>query len=130
MRHDVESNVYAIQAENGTKQYVVDGKSASSYEYNVAKALNKLPIEYEFQVSLYGGKQMRGGKVLDFLVATKPMPTPLFVNGNYWHRDTSTELLYLVAIRGIKEWAEPVIFWKKDCDNEDVAWGRILEIFR
>jgi hypothetical protein len=126
----VATNTYFYQGENGTNQYVVAGKNASSYEYNVAKALDRIPIEYDFQVDLFGGKQVRGGKVLDFLVDTKPLPTPLFVNGEYWHRDNQTELLYLVAIRGIKGWAEPVIFWKKDCDTEEIAWSRVLEAFR
>lgn len=130
MRHELASNVFVFQGQDGTDKYMVAGKSASSYEYNVAKALDRVPVEYEFQVPLFGGKQMRGGKVLDFLVGTKPLPTPLFVNGDYWHREPQTELLYLVAIRGIKGWAEPVIFWKKDCDKEDVAWSRVLETFK
>lgn len=126
----MEDNLSVLQGENSENIYVVSGKKASSYEYFVAKALNRINLEYDFQVSLFGGTQMRGGKVLDFLVDTKPLPTPLFVNGDHWHRDTQTELLYLVAIRGIKGWAEPEIFWKKDCDNEEVAYTRVLEVFR
>ncbi len=71
------------------KLYVTDsyGKTnkASSYEFNVAYALEVLKLLFEFQVSIAGGKGRAFGLVLDFLVQTVPRPTPLWVHGDYWH---------------------------------------------
>ena len=40
--------------------YEVQGKKASDIEYYVALALEKLDIEFVFQVSLLGGKTVAG----------------------------------------------------------------------
>ncbi len=71
--------------------YRVQGKSATSYEWNTAKALDNFGFTYQFQVSFAGGRRFSGGQVVDFLVNTTPMQTPLFVNGDYWHRDPTKE---------------------------------------
>jgi hypothetical protein len=63
----------------------------SRQEYYVALALYKLKIDFEFQKIIGGGTSVRGGQKLDFLVHTKPFPTPVFIQGGYWHNRT-TEL--------------------------------------
>jgi hypothetical protein len=67
-------------------RYSVRGKRATSYEANVALALDKFGIEYLFQVDYWGGRSLAGGMVLDFLVFTDPLPTPLYIQGGYWHQ--------------------------------------------
>jgi len=64
---------------------VVHGEKATSYEYNFAWALDTMKLPYLFQVDFLGGRKLRGGLVLDFLVLTVPLPTPVWCNGNYWH---------------------------------------------
>ena len=71
--------------------YTVQGKSASLNEYNVALGLEALGYEYTFQVNLFGGRMELGGVVLDFLVDTVPLPTPLWVHGEYWHTGEARE---------------------------------------
>ena len=58
---------------------------ASTYEFNVAYALEILKLLFGFQVSIAGGRGVAFGLVLDFLVETVPRPTPLWVHGDYWH---------------------------------------------
>lgn len=70
----------------------IQGKMPQSLpEYYVALALMRLKIDFEFQKGIGGGRSIRGGQVLDFLVDTKPFPTPVFVQGGYWH-DRGSEL--------------------------------------
>lgn len=66
----------------------------SSYEWNIARALWSYNWDFEYQVSLKGGHEFRGGKVLDFLVPTRPASTALSVDGGYWHRNSQKEKLY------------------------------------
>ncbi len=60
-------------------------KPGSMYEWRLARALETNGYEYDYQVSVAGGRAMRGGQVIDFLVHTVPMFTPLFADGEYWH---------------------------------------------
>jgi len=64
----------------------IQGKSPDSWnEYYVALALEKLELPYIYQFEIFGG-HLRGGVILDFLVLTHPLSTPIFVNGLYWHK--------------------------------------------
>ena len=57
----------------------------SVQEWRVALALERLKYDYEYQKSIGGGRRVRGGQVIDFWVYTAPYPTPVFVQGAYWH---------------------------------------------
>ena len=61
----------------------------SKEEYWVALALYKLQLEFEFQYQLFGGRKYKGGQVIDFWVYTVPLPTPIFVQGWYFHYATA-----------------------------------------
>jgi len=63
----------------------------SSYEYNIAQALDKYGWEYYYQLAVFGGTDVRGGQKLDFLVFSRPFATALSVIGGYWHRDGQKE---------------------------------------
>ena len=65
----------------------------SSYEWNIARALWKMGWDFEYQVAVHGGWNMRGGQVLDFMVKTLPAKTPLAVDGGYWHSNLDEEKL-------------------------------------
>lgn len=103
--------------------YTVQNQRASSYEYNVAVALDRLGYGYLFQYELLGGRRLRGGHIIDFIVFTVPLSTALFVNGDYWHRDVSLELqeksFVEAQMRGVI--ARVVVMWGKDCNNVSSA---------
>ena len=61
----------------------------SKEEYWVALALYKLKIDFIFQYQLFGGRKYKGGQVVDFWVKTQPLPTPIFVQGWYFHYSTA-----------------------------------------
>ena len=105
--------------------YQVQGRAATSYEYNAAYALGKVGIPYLFQFQFFGGRRVRGGLVVDFLVLTRPLSTPLYINGNFWHsgqqaaEDKYQQVLLFAAARGelnrAVEWFDP------DCATKEQA---------
>lgn len=80
----------------------------SKEEYWVALALYRLHLDFIFQYQLFGGRKYKGGQVVDFWVLTVPLPTPIFVQGWYFHYSTAEKeavsklnLMYLEArLRG------------------------------
>jgi len=111
----------------------VQGKQASSYEYNVAWALEKTQIPYIFQFEFFGGRDVRGGLVVDFLALTHPLSTPIWVNGGFWHKgkraaedEYQQTLLFFVA-RG--ELNRPVVLWDQDCNTKEAALSAIRREF-
>ena len=80
----------------------------SKEEYWVALALYKLHVDFIFQYQFMGGRKYKGGQVIDFWVLTQPLPTPIFVQGWYFHYSTAERaaqsklnLMYLEsALRG------------------------------
>lgn len=78
------------RADDSLRRYYVEDsrevtQKATSNEYWVSQALDELKVEYIFQMSIDGGRQMAFGLVLDFLLLTDPLPTPLWVHGDHWH---------------------------------------------
>ena len=113
--------------------FTVQGKDATSYEYNVAWALDKVELPYMFQFILLGGKAVQGGMVVDFLVPTDPLSTPVWVNGGFWHQGKRAAedsyqqaVLYFVA-RG--ELNRPVTLWDPDCVTKEAALSAIRREF-
>jgi hypothetical protein len=86
-------SAYFLQPQEDDDQrvlYVEDSRGrisrATKNEYNVAQALEELGFEFQFQLSIAGGRSLAFGIVLDFLVETAPLPTPVWVHGEYWHK--------------------------------------------
>lgn len=99
--------------------YQVQGGNASSYEYNIAEGLYKIDLPFIFQYELLGGRRFRGGMIIDFLILTRPLTTPLFVNGDYWHRNSEKEYQQkLIVEQELRGQANPVLIaWGKDCST-------------
>jgi hypothetical protein len=96
----------------------IQGKMPGSREeWRVAMALDKLGLEYQYQVPVMGGRQLRGGAVVDFVVDLPPESIALLVHGQYWHTTLEEERLYLAALERI--FGRPaIVLW--DYDLEDV----------
>lgn len=108
-----------------TDQVLIQGiKPDSINEVYVAMALDRLGFVYEYQ-KWFGLPGIRGSQVIDFLVYTVPLPTPLFVHGRYWHTGTmaAEDELKMAELESLTRgyWAEPVIIWEEDCESVDDA---------
>lgn len=111
-------------------RYIVAGKKASSYEWNVAKALDSLGLEYAFQVDVLGGRSLPGGFVLDYVVYTAPLHTPVYVNGDYWHRDPQRDYMQQLTLSQYAGTLNPsVTFWGADCDTQEAALQSVKGAF-
>ena len=112
-------------AKNQNEEYIIHGQTAASVnEYNVAMALDHYKLDYEYQY-FFGLARIKGFQIIDFLVKTSPKPTPLNVQGTYWHtgRYAREEQIKVAALnsRMRKIWAEMVHVWENECEDIDSA---------
>jgi len=121
-----------VLAEIGGPRYTVQGSKASNYEWRVAIALDKLRLPYMFQFEVMGGRTKRGGLVLDFLVLTVPLSTPVWVNGEYWHsgEQDSEDKLVQAIINQYPDFAEAVVLWGEQLQTEQDAYSAVKAAFR
>jgi hypothetical protein len=102
---------------------------ASLNEYNVALALQKLELRFMFQVEIFGGKSLRGGQVLDFLV-WNPFPIPLQVFGDYYHTaQLGANDNYNLALLRNYYGREVEIIWGTDSKTPEDALSACSSIF-
>lgn len=97
----------------------------SKEEFYFALALERLELKFIFQFEIFDGRERRGGQVVDFLVYTAPLPTPVYINGEYWHRDRDKDE-YKIArakmyFKGNAQ--DPVVIWAKDLQDIDMAYA-------
>ena len=95
-RNLVSGYMHPPQDDDDTRVYQVTDKrgrttKASSNEWYVAQALETVGLTFKFQLSVAGGRQLSFGIVLDFLVDTVPLPTPVWVHGEHWHTGSERE---------------------------------------
>lgn len=65
---------------------LIQGREPGSVqEWRVAQALGRIKMRFIYQFEIFDAS-VRGGIILDFLVQTNPLATPLEVDGQYWHR--------------------------------------------
>jgi len=112
-----------------TRTEIKGQEIGSSYEANVADALDLLGWGYSYQVALHYGRERRGGIVLDFLVYTAPLATPIFVNGRYWHgQRVEQDLLQQKSLHRYLHTPsrEALIMWDENCLTVDDAYAFLL----
>lgn len=63
-------------------------KIGSVNEWYVIMALNKLKLEFEYQVPVNGGNRIRGGQIVDFMVKFGGRYQPIQVFGEYYHNES------------------------------------------
>ena len=103
----------------GTQLYI-RGKKATLNEYNVSVALEDYGLEYLFQVWYWGGRTLRGGQILDFLVY--PWRIPVQVFGDYWHKQqlSATDRYNLSRLASLFQ-REVVILWGGETNTVEDA---------
>jgi len=98
----------------------------SKEEYWVALALYRLGINFYYQYDISGGRSFRGGQVVDFLALTVPLPTPIFVQGKYWHGGTKSaesEFKVAQAERYFAGEAQPVVeIWDYEIPDKETTY--------
>ena len=104
----------------------------SDNEWFVSLALDKAIeradiVGYTYQYPLGGGREVRGGVVVDFVIYA-PFAQALFVGaGGYWHganRKTSDELAHALAAQYFGE-ANVLDFTEEETSSEELADKRV-----
>jgi hypothetical protein len=107
--------------------------SQSKYENNFAASLEKYEWQYDYQIPLFGGRNVVGGTVLDFLVYTVPLPTPVYIDAEYWHSGTRSEkdkvLEAMIAARLRKYYQMPRRFGDAEVGTPEAADRTVLREF-
>lgn len=93
----------------------------SKEEYWIALALWRLKLTFFYQFIVLGGRNVRGGLVLDFLVDVPPVWTPLVFNGEWWHRNESQERFNMALLQ--QEFGvEPVVIWGDEVPDKETTF--------
>ena len=96
---------------------IIRGQPAGSKEeWRTSQALDILQMDYYYQYSVGGGRQRRGGQVIDFLVLTPVRWTIVDVRGTYWHTGRHEDSLDILRVARKQRW-NLVILWDTDCKS-------------
>lgn len=113
--------------------YVHGQPAGSSIEYNVAQGLDAIGLRYQYQYPVLGGRNRKGGSVIDFLVSTVPLLTPLYVQGDYWHGSVSKKVDDAWLLRRVRaalhySSTDPVQIWENEALTIDQAISSLRRV--
>lgn len=97
----------------------------STNEENVHIALTQLKLDFSYQVPIRGGRGVRGGQVLDFVIYIPPQPIALYVNGRRWHSGKFGIEDTIKHADTEREGYEVMVIWEDECESIDQAKGWI-----
>lgn len=109
---------------------VINGRPAASIlEWRVAKALWSMGRSFAYQYPLFGGRSVRGGIVIDFLVEAAPNYIPLEVQGERWHTGqfASDERRRIALIEATLN--TTVLFvWENELQSQEAANAAVKKV--
>jgi hypothetical protein len=119
----------AVQAKADDEPGLVQGQMPDSInEWYVSLALDRLKLDYQFQVPIMGGRGVRGGQVIDFVVWTATGGIPVFVQGAYWHdirHDPDAVIKQAAAEHHYHN--KPVLLDEDKTDTREKAYRTVLQ---
>lgn len=126
----VKANTPAIMKPNSQEPPVglIQGQMAmSKEEWRVALGLMKLKVPFDYQYTVFGGYNIRGGQTIDFLAYTVPLLTPIYVLGEYWHGVRQSEGELKLAMEAVKIYFhgqanDPVGLWDYELTTMDQTY--------
>lgn len=108
-------------------------KAGSRDEWWVSQALEKIEKQtgwtWEYQVPVYGGRQRRGGNVIDFLVHTPGRYTALDPMGRYWHTGAREDQLEMETVTRRKNW-RLIAWFTDDTPTKELTYSFLRKEFR
>jgi hypothetical protein len=122
----IKQRIVAAQQKAGTVG-LIQGRTPGSYlEWLVARALWKLKIDFRYQVPVYGGREMSGGQVVDFVINSSPQDIPLQVYGRRWHSGGFAigDKFKLQQIERIYK-RPAVVLWDDQLQTEEMALSSV-----
>jgi len=113
---------------------LIQGKHPGSLpEWYYAVALWKYKWTFDYQVGIMGGRRLKGGQVIDFIVHTMPLYTPVYIYGEFWHGGTKKERDTLLRITLVNYFngliRPPVVVEGKDIPDQEAAYAHVLKTF-
>lgn len=108
--------------------YVKGQEAASKDEYWMSLALEKVEAEtgwgWAYQVPVYGGRRLRGGQVVDFILYTPGKWTVIDVRGKYWHTGHHEDSRDIETVCRKKGWN--LIWWFTDeTPSKEMVYQRL-----
>lgn len=121
----VKPAIYKITKSSNEPTGLIQGQEPDSVEeWRVAQALGRIKVPFIYQFEIFDAS-VRGGIILDFLVQTNPLATPLEVDGQYWHRGerSSKDIMRQVTLeRYFLGKTQPlVVLYGKDLASPELA---------
>jgi hypothetical protein len=111
----------------GEGPWQLQGKPASKPEYRVGVILSKLGRRYEFQVSSFGGRLIKGGQMIDFLLEDRPPRTVIDVRG-YYHKGAAGEAKDIkrrLQVLAADPYTRYVPIWEEDTIDETILRNKL-----
>jgi hypothetical protein len=105
-----------VNEEDQPPFFIRGTKAGSKEEYWVSLALDKIQEQtgwgWVYQYPVYGGRNIRGGNVIDFLIYTPGRWTILDPKGRYWHTGIHEDQAEMQNVARKKNWI--LIEWFTD----------------
>lgn len=105
-------------------EHVVLGSSLEDWCYRALLALGWREEDITVQRSIYGGRNLPGGYVVD-IVLYKPTSCAISLKGEYWHGKSDEETIDDARIAEL--YNEYVVIWWREANTYDMMYQVCLE---
>ena len=103
---------------------IILGSSMEDWCYQALLALGWPKDDITVQRSIYGGRNLPGGYVVD-IVLYKPTSCAISLKGEYWHGNSDEETIDDARIMRIYD--EYIVIWWREANTYDMMYQVVLE---